>query len=86
MSNTTQTAKKRKNIEKDASTYWISHEARLLLRAIAKKRHLDPPQLLEIVSQELAAKYLTPEEQEAIRKQAEQIEETRRREAQGTAP
>ncbi len=78
------TAKKRHNIEKDATTYWLSHEARLLLRAIAKKRHLDPPGLLEIVAQELAHTYLSESEQEATRREAEGIEEKRRHEAETT--
>ncbi len=78
MAEITTPAKKRKNIEKDAATYWLSHEARLLIREIARKRHLEPPALLEIGAQELAATYLTDAEREKARQDAQRIEEKRR--------
>jgi len=62
MPETTTKPQKRRNIEKDAATYWLSHEARLKIRAVAKKRHLEAPALLEIIAEELAHKYLSPEE------------------------
>ena len=78
---TTATPKPR-NIEKDASTYWLSHAARLKLQAIARKRHLKPPALLELLTEELAPKYLSEEEIAAIEQQAQAIEDKRRQKAE----
>jgi hypothetical protein len=83
MPETTTKAQKRRNIEKDASTYWLSHEARLKIRAVAKKRHLEAPALLEIIAEELAQKYLTPGEIAEIEQEAADIKAKRQQEQAG---
>ncbi len=80
MPDTATTPKKRRNIDKDASTYWLSHEARLTLRAVAKRRHLETPALLEILAEELAHKYLSAEEIAEIEHKAAEIRAERRQE------
>ena len=83
MPETTAASKKRRNIDKDATTYWLSHEARLKIRAVAKKRHLETPALLEILAEELAQKYLTPEEIAKTEQEAADIRAKRAHEQEG---
>lgn len=80
MPDSTTTQKKRRNIDKDASTYWLSHETRLTLRAVAKKRHLEPPALLEVLAEELGQKYLSPQEIAGIAHEAADIRVRRQQE------
>jgi hypothetical protein len=80
MPDSTITSRRRRNIDKDASTYWLSHETRLTLRAIAKKRHLEPPALLEVLAEELAQKYLSPQEIAEIEHEAAAIRAKRQQE------
>lgn len=79
------TTTRRRNIEKDSRAYFLSHEAHRLFQRMAKKRHLPIGAFMELTAQELAQTILSEEERQEVAREAEEITEARRMEAEAKA-
>lgn len=77
------TAKPRKrNVDKDSHAFRITHEAHLLLQALAREQGVEPSAFLEVISRQLASERLSQEQRERIKAQAQRITAERRQEAE----
>lgn len=75
------------NIEKDKRSWWLSHEAFLLIQALADELKIDPASFLEVTIRDLAGQRLTQEQRSRIKQEAEVISAKRRQAAASkTAP
>ena len=77
-----QASTRRKNIGKDKRGYWLTHEAHLLIQALAQEQGIEPGAFLEIISRQLAQERLPTEERVQIKEQAERITASRRHAAE----
>ncbi len=61
------------NIEKDKRSWWLSHEAFLLIQALANEIKIDPASFLEVTVRDLAEQRLSVEQRARIKQEAEAI-------------
>ncbi len=61
------------NIYKDKRAWRLSHEAFLTLQELARQKGLQTAAFLEVISRELALKWLSEEQRASIRAEAEKI-------------
>ena len=74
------------NIEKDKRSWWLSHEAFLLIQALANELKIDPASYLEVTIRELASQRLTAEQRAQVKQEAEAISAKRRQGATANSP
>jgi hypothetical protein len=65
--------KRKTNIDKEKRSWRLTHEAFLLLQAMAAQQGIETSAFLEVVSRTLAQERLPPEERERIHARAEEI-------------
>jgi hypothetical protein len=74
------------NIEKDKRSWWLSHEAFLLIQALADQLKIDPASFLEVAVRELAVQRLSEEQRVQVKQEAEGISARRRQAATQVSP